>query len=630
MSGICGFFERKNPTPAGEAGQCLQKMCQEMNHRGPHSLGIYAPGTGVGLAAVNLKVSNRAEIQQPLSNEDGSLWAALDGTIYNAPALRVQLEDLGHRFNSSCASEIILHAYEEWGADCVLHFDNAFAFAIWDGNRKHFFIARGRLGEKPLYYFFDGNRFIFASEIKSLLKHPASQSHIDPEALDMYMTFSYVPGPQTIYREIRKLPAGHVLTVGEKSELVCRQYWDVPLIRRSNPAPQIVENASREMLRLLESAVQARLLDDQPMGVFLSGGLDSSVITTLAKRYQSNGLKTFSVSFPDSDQDEAPFARAVAEHVGSEHHELPVKNCPPDLIRKLVWHCDEPLADPAIVPTYLVAKLASEHVSAVMTGDGPDQLLAGFFYYPLERKASGYDWMPAWAKSHLLVTAAQAANCILGRQRYHPRTLWSWRLHPQERVLAWMAIFTDEEKRRWFTPQARAIAAQKAPQRYLQSVLPVPDRVDWFANLNYFDMKIPLVDGLMMKVDKMSMAVSLDVRCPYLDHRFVEFAASLPESFKLRGENKYILRRVAEGLLPHEIVYRKKHGFDVPQRRWLSEDLKTYFWDLVSSRSFTDLGLITRPKVEEIWSEMEANVQSRTRQIWNILILAAWRDVVNP
>lgn len=625
MCGICGFLELKTVTPTLEAGQHLQRMCREMEHRGPDDMGFHVSDDGVGLGAVRLSIIDLAGGHQPLANEDDTCWVALNGEIYNFPRLRPELETLGHRFRTHCDTEAVVHAYEEWGDDCVQHLDGMFAFAIWDGSRRRLFIARDRLGKKPLYYYFDGSTFLFASEIKSLLKHPAGQTRLNPEAMDMFMTFGYIPGPQTVYQGIQKLLPGHVLSLDAKGGIATRQYWDVPDPQKPVLGRMDEKKAEQEVLRLLDDAVKARLLADVPVGVFLSGGLDSSVVTALMRRHKPDKLKSFSVSFSDPENNEAPFARVVADHLGTEHYELAIENCSPDLMQKLVWHTDEPLADPAIVPTYLVSKLAREQVTVVLTGEGADELFAGYFYYPLERKAARNDWLSAWAKRNLLVNSAQIANQVLGRQRYHPRTLWGWQLRPEERMLAWVSIFTDSEKHRWLTRSAGAVADTQPSARQLRGVSRPYTRQKWFSNFAYLDVKVPLVDDLLMKVDKMSMAASLEARCPFLDYHLVEYAAALPESFKLRdGSNKAILRRVAAGLLPEHIINRKKHGFDVPLKRWLSEDLRIFFWDMVSSRRFEDLAIIDRPQVEEIWTEMIRDVPTRTRQIWSILILATW------
>jgi asparagine synthase (glutamine-hydrolysing) len=545
MCGICGFLELGSITPAVDAGQHLLRMCREMEHRGPDDMGIYAPGTGAGLGAVRLSIIDLSGGHQPLSNEDGSIWVALNGEIYNFPKLRPQLESLGHSFRSHCDTETIVHAYEEWDVDCVQHLDGMFAFAIWDSNRKRLFIARDRLGKKPLYYYFDGNTLIFASEIKSLLKHPASQARLSPEALDMFMTFGYIPGPLTAYQEIKKLLPGYYMILDERGGVTTRRYWDVPESELHFFMARDEKKAEKELLLRLEEAVKVRLLSDVPVRVFLSGGLDSSIVTALMRRHKPDKLKSFSVSFRDPEQNEAPFAKVVADHLGTEHYELAVYNCSPELIEKLVWHSDEPLADPAIVPTYLVSKLAREQLTVVLTGEGADELFAGYFYYPLERRAAAVDWMSVWAKQNLLVNSALTANRVLGRQRYHPRTVWSWQLHPQQRMLAWMSIFTDAEKQRWLNPSATAISETQPSARYLSDISRPYTRQKWLSNFAYIDVKVPLVDDLLMKVDKMSMAASLEVRCPFLDHHVVEYAAVLPEAIKLQnGANKIIRRRV--------------------------------------------------------------------------------------
>ncbi len=625
MCGICGFIEYKNVTASDEAQQILSVMCHEMVHRGPDELGISTPGIGVGLGAVRLSIIDLAGGHQPISNEEGNLWVVLNGEIYGFQQLRNQLQNLGHIFKTACDTEVVVHAYEEWGHDCVNHLDGMFAFAIWDNRRKQLFIARDRLGKKPLYYFLNNSIFAFASEIKSLLRYPKTQSQLDPKALDMFLTFGYIPGPLTIYQDINKLLPGHILIIDESKTMRTWQYWDVPEADQFNLIPSNEENVQQELRRLLEESVRARLLADVPVGVFLSGGLDSSIVTALMQKHKPDQLKSFSVSFYEKEENEAPFAKTVADHLGTEHYELAVNHCSPELIQKLVWHCDEPLADPAIVPTYLVSKFAREHVTVVLTGEGADELFAGYFYYSLEQKAASTDWMPAWVKRHLLVPSAKAVNQIIGRPRYHPRTIWGWQLQPQERMLAWMSIFTDAEKRQWLTSSANKIAINQFSARYLDDVSRSWTRKKGFSNFGYIDLKVPLVDDLLMKVDKMTMAASLEARCPFLDYRLVEYASGLPASYKLSNwNNKVILRKMAATLLPESIINRKKHGFDVPIQRWMCNDLKTYFWDLVSSRSFDELEIIDRPQVQEIWSEMENGVQNRTRQIWSLLILASW------
>ena len=605
-------------------------MCLEMKHRGPDDMGFYISGTGTGLGAVRLSIIDLAGGHQPLSNEEGDLWVVMNGEIYNFLFLRRLLVERGHVFTTFCDTEVVVHAYEEWGEDCVVHLDGMFAFAIWDNNHRCLFMARDRLGKKPLYYYQDNQVFIFSSEIKSLLKYQIRQPNLDREAIDMFLTLAYIPGSKTVYEGVNKVPAGNSLVVDEKGRLEFRQYWDLPQVPPNAPHIEKEKDVVPELCHLLEEAVKSRLLADVPLGVFLSGGLDSSIVTALMIKHKLGQLKSFSVRFTEPEHNEAPLAHEVANFLGTDHYELTANHCPPDLLRKLVWHCDEPLADPAIVPTYLVSSLAREQVTVVLTGEGADELFAGYFYHPLEKKAATYDWMPAWAKRQILANGARLINGILDRQRYHPRTVWSWQLRPEERMLAWMAIFTDAEKRRWFTRSANDIAEIGPSARYLDAVAQRHIKGDWLSNFSYIDLKVPLVDDLLMKVDKMSMASSLEARCPYLDHHFVEYASKLSQSLKLnRSGNKVILRKVAMKLLPERIINRVKHGFDVPLKRWLTEDLNEYFWDMVMSRNFGDLQIINQPQIEEIWSEMVNDVPSRTRQIWSLLILATWLNLSN-
>lgn len=625
MCGICGFFEMNNPSSLADAQHHLLAMCREMKHRGPDDQGTYLSEDGIRLGAVRLSILDLAGGHQPLSNEDGSCWVALNGEIYNFPELRKDLEQRGHVFRTHCDTEAVVHAYEEWGLDFLKHCHGMFALAIWDEPRQRLLVARDRLGKKPLYYTVSNRAFVFSSEIKSLLKFPGSRGSLDDEALDMYLTLGYIPGPSSIYQNIKKLMPGHFLVFDRDRGVQISSYWDIPLPEESPQRQMDQDAAAQKLLELLENSVKSRLLADVPVGVFLSGGLDSSLVTALMRKYKPDKLKSFSVVFKDPEQDESSYSKMVADRLGTEHYELATNHCPPDLIEKLVWHCDEPLADPAIVPTYLVSKLAKEQVTVVLTGEGADELFAGYFYYPLEKNVVDLDRYPVWFKQQVMVRSAKLVNKVLGRSRYHPRTLWSWQMQPAERVLAWMSYFTDEDKKRWFSPGLNATARQQHAVQAFRSTARKYSRENWLDHFSYIDLKIPLVDDLLMKVDKMSMAASLEARCPYLDHQVIEFSSGLPESMKLgNGSNKILLRQVAEKLLPREITHREKHGFDVPLRRWLSEDLKTYFWDMVSSQGFQKVDVISKPMVEAIWGDMQKDVPGSTRQVWNLMVLAAW------
>ncbi len=623
MCGICGFVEFNSPSP--QRKDHLLAMCRVIRHRGPDDTGTWFSKDRMSLGAVRLSILDLQGGHQPLSNEDQSCWTSLNGEIYNYPDLRQELQQRGHIFKTRVDTEAIVHAYEEWGVDCVKHLDGMFAFALWDENRQQLMLARDRMGQKPLYYAHQGQTFIFASEIKALLKHPLCRGNLDQNGLDMFLSLSYIPGPRTIFSGVKKLMPGHFLLIDRRQEIKTFPYWNIPAADPAfSPAQQNL--AAQQLEDLLDKSVHARLLADVPVGVFLSGGLDSSVVTALMRRHKKDKLKSFSVSFRDPEHDESSFAATVANFLGTEHYELAVNNCSPELLQKLVWHTDEPLADPAIVPTYLVSELARKQVKVVLTGEGADELFAGYFYHPLERQAARLDrLLPAPAKQKLLVPAAKAVNAITRRQRYHPRTLWSWQLQPAERWLAWMSIFTDEEKKRWLSPAVQAaIPRQNAAEVFRHTAQPYRAK-NWLARFSYLDQKIPLVDGLLMKVDKMSMAASLEARSPFLDHRLVEFSAALPETMKLgKNTGKVILRQVAASLLPPEISNRQKHGFDVPIERWLKEDLHDFFWDTVSASAVEKLEVIQKPQLQGLWDEMERGVPNRVRQLWSLLILSTW------
>lgn len=623
MCGICGFVELDSAYYLTDREQRLAAMRDSIQHRGPDDIGAYFSPSGATLGAVRLSILDLAGGHQPLSNEDRSCWVALNGEIYNYPQLAQLLRQTGHHFVTHCDTEAVVHAYEEWGSACVEHLEGMFALAIWNEKDKRLFLARDRLGKKPLYYAATDRAFIFASEIKALLQHPACPTEIDRHALDMYLTLGYIPGPATIFAGIKKLLPGHWLTVESGQPLVISRYWDIP---HSTAQPRrtftLVEAAS-QLHDLLRQAVADRLLADVPLGVFLSGGLDSSVVTALMKQLQPDQLKSFSVRFREPEHDESSFSREVATTLGTDHYEIVADSCSPDLLLKLAWHCDEPLADPAIVPTFLVSELARQQVKVVLTGEGADELFAGYFYHALEQQAARFEWLPAGVRQSMLVPAAKAINTALQRHRYHPRTLWAWQLTPAQRVLAWTAVYTDADRVRWLTPDW--MPAQNGVATYFQQLAEDYGSQDWLSRCLYLDAKIPLADGLLMKVDKMSMAASLEARCPFLDHRVVEFASQLPSSLKLQdGTNKLVLRQVAAKLLPGSIVGREKHGFSVPVKRWLMNDLRSLFWDLTSSGKFQGFNIIERDSLQRLWSQMEQDVPGSARQLWSLLMLAAW------
>lgn len=599
----------------------LSQMCQRLQHRGPDDQGAYQDST-VHLGMTRLSIIDLERGHQPIANEDQTVWIVFNGEIYNFRKLRTVLEGHGHRFCTNTDTEVLVHAYEEWDVGCLERLEGMFAFAIWDTRRQRLFLARDRLGKKPLYYFADNQGFVFASEMKALLACSCVPRRLNFAALDFFLSLGYVPAPYSMLEQICKLPAAHYLLVDQEGVTGPVPYWRLTL--QSLPFSSFDE-AQSALRGLLDEAVHKRLIAaDVPVGVLLSGGIDSSTVTALAAQHSSR-LQTFSVGFAETALNELDDARRVARHFDTEHHEVKVERCSPDLFQHLTWHMDEPSADPAIVPTYLVCRLARQSVKVVLTGEGGDEVFGGYPYYRLEIAAHRMHRFPKWTRRALVIPGAKFINFLRGKQRYHPRTLWNWSLPEAADLLAWIAVFTDTEKNRLLAEQ-RFDREERVVQHLCELARQAP-----FCGLErylYLDLKLGLADGLLTKVDRMSMAASLEARTPYLDHRVVEMAFSLPSDYKLNHtHNKRILRRIAEDLLPRETREKPKQFFMVPERRWLTRDLAPLFWDLYRSQTIQSLGIFKPGAVEQVWSEMLADVPGASKQVLALLSFMVWYDL---
>lgn len=622
MCGICGYLDATIAPDVGLA--ILGRMAGAMAHRGPDDDGFHvAPGVGLGMR--RLSIIDLAGGHQPMTTADGRLAIVYNGELYNHRMLRGELARLGARFRTTSDTEVVLEAYAQWGPAALHRFDGMFALAIWDAALQRLFLARDRMGEKPLYYWTDGRSLAFASEVKALLEHPAVGRRVDAEALRSYLTLGYVPGPRTMLASVRKLPAGATLVARAGEPARIETYWDPSF---EGPRHGMADaDAVAELQERLASACRARLVADVPVGVLLSGGLDSSAVTAFASQAATAGaLKTFSVRFDEADLDESSSAQAVAAHLGTKHHEIIARSCTPELFARMAWHADEPIADPALVPSLLVFTLAREHVKVVLTGEGADELFGGYAYYEQARRSAELDAVPRPIRRWLLVRAAGAYNALTGRQRYHPRTLWAWSMSSAGRNLAWQAIFTHADRRRLLAENYARRSVGEDAERVYESVGRSARSRDWLARSLHLDMKVPLADGLLMKVDKMSMAASVEARAPYLDHRVVELACRLPTRAKLgaNGEGKWILRRAVEDMLPPSSVSRQKHGFDTPIRRWLLEDLREMASDVMAADSFRDLGIVHPDGLSRLWEEVALGAPGSARQMWSLLCLAEW------
>ncbi len=598
----------------------LHKMCAVIEHRGPDDEGFFVrPGVGLGMR--RLSIIDLSSGQQPIFNESGTVCIVFNGEIYNHVELRQLLEKLGHHFRTRCDTEVIVHAYEQWGAKCPRKLRGMFAFAIWDEEKQELFIARDRLGQKPLYYYRDDDRFVFASEIKSILQCPFVPRRVNLQALDTYLTLGYVPAPETMFEGIFKLPAGYSLSLSQGH---CRlnEYWDLAF---NGERPTDLAECRQRLRCLLEESVRVRLMSDVPLGAFLSGGIDSSIIVALMSRMMSQPVDTFSVGFEEKEHNELPFARIAAQQFGTNHHEILVNTCSPELLEKLVWSLDEPIADPAAVPTYLVSELARRDVTVVLTGEGGDELFAGYDYYKMSRWARRYQVMPGLNRQ-VLPAMARGINTLLRRQRYHERTMWYWSLPPGEQMAAWVAIFTAAAKDKLYSRAYERRLGKKETAKAFAYFYHRCDAKDDLHRQMYIDSKVWLPDDLLMKVDKMSMANSLEARTPFLDHHLLEFVATIPAHLKLNGStSKFILKEIAQEILPPEITHRPKHTFDVPIGKWIKGSLRDLTFDLVEQDIVPGEDLFDQQYIlGEMWQGLEENRPGYARQFWALINLGLW------
>lgn len=626
MCGICGVF---NFDGAPVDAASLDAMRDTLVHRGPDEAGAWIDA-GVGLGTRRLSIIDLAHGQQPIWNEDRTIAVVFNGEIYNYPELRERLTGRGHRLRTQSDTEVIVHLYEDHGAACLAHLDGMFAFALWDARQQEMLLARDRLGEKPLVYFADDRRLVFASELKALAAAGVPRE-IDLEAAYHYFTLMSVPAPLTIFRQVRKLRPGHYLTCDRRGTLSVREYWDV-----ANWTPASGKREPERLAELgdrLERSVRQRLISDVPLGALLSGGIDSSLMVALMSRLSSAPVKTFSVGFDDEGgANELPYARQVARHFGTDHHEIVVRPDVADLLPKLVWFWDEPFAVSSAVPTYLVSTFAREHVKVVITGDGGDEVFAGYPRYKWDRwadRAGGLGAMIGRRAEPVLGPLASRRRPSLRRMG---RFLRSLTMAPDARYTYYVSKVDAREKRALFTPDLLAEFDRRGLRD--SAVLDAAYRAfhgsDRLSRRLYGDLKTSLADEMLAKVDCMSMAASLEARPPLLDHHLVEFAATLPSSDKLRGGvSKFLLRRAAGGLLPAEILRRPKHGFEVPVGAWLRGGLKSFGEDVLFSARASSRGFWRPDAVRELWVRHQSGESGLGDRLWVLLNWELWCQVVS-
>jgi asparagine synthase (glutamine-hydrolysing) len=601
-------------------------MCERMVHRGPDAEGLLVT-TGVALGMRRLAIIDLVTGEQPTFNEDKRVAVILNGEIYNYRELRQDLEKRGHRFRSQSDTEVLPHLYEEYGDAMVEQLNGMFAFALWDSEQRRLLLARDRFGEKPLYWGVFANTLLFASEPKVLLAHPAVKTSLNLEALRQYLSFDYVPAPLTIYQGINKLPAAHTLALAD-GEIKTQCYWSLSY-QTKQPPPSEAE-AAEHLLELLAESVRMRLVSDVPLGVLLSGGVDSSTIAALAVRASSEAAKTFSISFAESSFDESLYARAVAKFLGTDHHEERLSaNLAANLVGEIGSWMDEPFSDPSLVPTYLLSCFTRKHVTVALGGDGGDELFAGYPMYRGHRWAENYAKIPGVLRSGLiepLVGLLPVKTKNLSFDYKATRFITGAKYDPVARHHIWFGSFNPAEQELLLTPEVLRTTdgdIYRDARRMLQQC----DSDDVVEQMQSIDTRLYLAEDILTKVDRASMAVSLEVRAPFLDPRVAEYAASLPTSFKLRGRTtKYILKRAIKDSLPPFVIRRGKKGFGVPVAEWLKGKLRPLARDLLSPERVRKAGVFNPEYVTKLQDEHERGTANHRKLLWTLLMFELWHE----
>jgi len=620
MCGICGFYEYRTHQPADE--RVLHNMLDVLRHRGPDDYGVHLD-RDLALGMRRLSIIDLSGGKQPISNEDGTVLTVFNGEIYNFRSLRQDLQKQGHSFATASDTEVIVHLYEELGEQCVHQLRGMFGLAIWDTRRRRLFLARDRLGIKPLYYTVADNRLIFASEIKAILQHPSVEARLNMSGLGDFLSLKYVPAPQTMFEGIYALPPGYTLTC-DATGVRAQRYWDLSFAHQRN-GNESEANYAEQLEALLQECVRLHLMSDVPFGAFLSGGIDSSTIVALMSQFLNEPVKTYSVGFEGDAEvfSELPYARMVARKYHTDHHEVFIQ---PrhliDLSEKVIWHLDQPIADEAALANYMVAELASRQVKMVLTGEGGDELFAGYARYAGERLSPIFRFVPKGARS--LVMAAGSRLPGLRRAKIALYAL----SQPDEvmRLVNWFPLFNSEMKQVLLSPDAKEQLCGHDACDVFAEHLARTDATDPLNRMLYVDTKLWLPDDLLARGDKTSMAVSLEARVPLLDHKLVEFAASLPTQLKMKAlTRKYLLKKVSRAWLPPEIIGRKKKGFPMPTGLWFRKEARPFLRDALSPATLRRRGLFNSHHVETLLIEHERGFADHGSLLWGLLNVELWQ-----
>lgn len=633
MCGIAGTICR-NGCRLDE--KVLADMTVALRHRGPDDGGTHVvrhDDIEIGLGHRRLSIIDlSAAGHQPMTNEDGTLWITYNGEIYNFGEIREELLRCGHTFASQSDTEVILHGYEQYGVEILKKLNGMFAFGLWDDRKRQLLLARDRYGKKPLYYHCSQTGLIFASELKSLLRHPEVEREVDPQSLSRYLLHEYVPVPHCMIRGVAKMPPGHYGIWTADSPVSIRPYWQIRFDGDGEETLPDQPELERRLMEHLKRSVERRLVSDVPLGVFLSGGIDSSsIVALMAELMPADRIKTFSIGFQEASFDESLYAKEVARLFGTDHHEKIFT--PAAMLETLpeVWDfLDEPLADASILPTYLLAKFTREHVTVALGGDGGDEIFAGYDPFVAHRVAGLYEAIPAPVRAGFLEPLFRALPVSTKNMSFDFRIkqfLKGLPHPPAVRNQVWLGAFDIEEQKRLFTPDYLPSLAGCDPYAEIQDSCRGMDFRDDLDRIIYLYSRYYLGEDILTKVDRASMAASLEVRAPYLDVKFAEYVNRLPSRFKLRGlTRKYLLKRSLESRLPKEILYRKKKGFGIPLAKWLKGELKPILLDVFSPARIRREGLFDAGAVENLLRDHFSGRKDNRKPLWTLLVFEMWRE----
>ena len=628
---MCGIYGYLSPTGTIDP-TILRRMGHPLKHRGPDDEGeviLDSSEVSVGLGHKRLSIIDLSPAgKQPMANEDETIWITFNGEIYNFREIRKELEGKGHKFRSHSDTEVIVHLYEELGTKCLERLNGMFAFALWDAKQKSLFLARDRTGKKPLHYCVHRGHFLFASEIKALLQHPLVSREIDLKSLNKYLAYEYVPAPNSIFKAIKKLEPGYCLLF-RGGAAVTSQYWDIPM--EDYPISDRTEaQYIDELKELLERAVTARLeAADVPVGLFVSGGLDSGVVAAIARKAKET-LECFSIGFEEASFDESRYAQQVARSLGIKHH-LKVFRAQEMLhmVERLPEILDEPLADPSILPLYLLSQFAAEHMKVVLSGDGGDELFAGYQTYQAHKLVTIYDALPGFVKESVKAFAFRlpVSHKYLSLDFKIKQFLKGVGVSSEVRFFLWRGAFSNAERHALLRPEVRLELQNENAYEEIYRYVRKSGLTKELERILYLSMKLYLQDNNLVTVDRASMANGLEVRSPLLDRDVVDFVCRLPMEYKLNGlKTKYILKKVAEELLPRNVVYRKKKGFGVPLAKWLTGELREFMLDYLSQERIERQGIFHYPCVSQLIDEQLTMKKDNRELLWTLLVFQTWYE----